>query len=150
MRNTAKYLSAGACALLLAVAVLGVGEVRPFAQSAPAQAPGGTPLTSGPEQPTSRVNVALVTPDVIVRDGKDQFISDLKAGDFDVFEDGVKQDVASLVLVHGGRAFNVQAPPAPPLQEGIILPPTRPTTDTAGRVFILFIDDLHLDFRSTP
>jgi VWFA-related protein len=46
--------------------------------------------------------------------------------------------------------FNVQAPPPPPTQEGIILPPSRPTNDAAGRVFLLFIDDLHLDFRSTP
>ena len=31
-----------------------------------------------------------------------------------VLEDGRKQDIASLVLIHGGRAFNVQAPPPPP------------------------------------
>ena len=36
------------------------------------------------------------------------------------------------------------------MQEGIILPRNRPTNDAAGRVFLLFIDDLHLDFRSTP
>jgi VWFA-related protein len=87
---------------------------------------------------------------VIVRDGRDQFVADLKAGDFEVYEDGVLQEISSLVLIHGGRAFNVQAPPPPPVQEGIILPPTRPTNDAAGRVFLLFVDDLHLDFRSTP
>src|SRR5678816_4754150 len=43
-----------------------------------------------------------------------------------------------------------RAPPPPPVQEGIILPRSRPTNDAAGRVFLLFIDDLHLDFRSTP
>jgi VWFA-related protein len=37
-----------------------------------------------------------------------------------------------------------------PAQEGIILPQSRPTNDTAGRVFLLFVDDLHLDFQSTP
>ncbi|HEY6361969.1 MAG TPA: VWA domain-containing protein, partial [Vicinamibacterales bacterium] len=67
-----------------------------------------------------------------------------------VFEDGVKQEIVSLVLTHGGRVFNVQAPPPPPAQEGIILPPSRPTNDAAGRVFLLFIDDLHLDFQQTP
>jgi VWFA-related protein len=44
----------------------------------------------------------------------------------------------------------VQAPPPAPVQEGIILPRNRPTNDTAGRVFLLFIDDLHLQFRETP
>ena len=41
------------------------------------------------------------------------------------------------------------APPPPPAQEGIILPPSRPRNDTAGRIFLLFVDDLHLDFRNT-
>ncbi|MEQ1574572.1 MAG: VWA domain-containing protein [Vicinamibacterales bacterium] len=136
MRNTAKYLSSGAFALLAAVGLA-------------AQAPSQAPATQG--QPTFRVNVDLVTTDVIVRDARsDQFIADLKAGDFDVFEDGVKQDINSMVLVHGGRAFNVQAAPPPPTQEGILLPQSRPTNDTAGRVFLLFVDDLHLDFQSTP
>jgi VWFA-related protein len=109
------------------------------------------PAPQAPQQPTFRLNVDLVTTDVIVRDSKtDQFISDLKSGEFEVFEDGVKQDISSLVLVNGGRVFNVQAPPPPPAQEGIILPPVRPTNDASGRVFLLFIDDLHLDFQSTP
>jgi VWFA-related protein len=40
--------------------------------------------------------------------------------------------------------------PPPPVQEGIILPPSRPASDTAGRIFVLFIDDLHLAVSSTP
>lgn len=135
MRNTAKFLSAGALAFLL---VVGAG----------AQAPAPAPVA--PQQPTFRASVDLVTTDVIVRDNRDQFVADLKAGEFEVYEDGVKQEIVSLVLTHGGRVFNVQAPPPPPAQEGIILPPSRPVNDTAGRVFLLFIDDLHLDFRSTP
>ncbi|HVZ19741.1 MAG TPA: VWA domain-containing protein, partial [Vicinamibacterales bacterium] len=102
-------------------------------------------------QPTFRVNVNLVTTDVIVRDPQNgQFIADLEPKDFQVYEDGVKQDISSLVLVHGGRVSNVEAPPPPPVQEGIILPQTRPTNDASGRVFLIFIDDLHLDFRETP
>jgi VWFA-related protein len=45
--------------------------------------------------------------------------------------------------------FNVAVPPPPPPQEGIILPPPRPANDAAGRIFIVFVDDLHLDFRNT-
>jgi VWFA-related protein len=100
-------------------------------------------------QTTFRAAVNLVTTDVIVRDGRGQFVADLKSGDFEVLEDGKKQEVASLVLIHGGRAFNVQAPPPPPAQEGIILPASRPTSDAAGRIFVFFVDDLHLTFRDT-
>ena len=133
MRNTAKFLSAAAFALLLAAGLQAAG-----------QAP------QAPQQPTFRVNVDLVTTDVIVRDGKDQFISDLKPSEFEVYEDGVKQELVSVVLTHGGRVFNVQSPPPAPAPEGIILPPSRPTNDAAGRVFLIFLDDLHLDFQNTP
>ena len=41
------------------------------------------------------------------------------------------------------------APPPPPPPEGIILPPTRPRTDVSGRIFLFFVDDLHLQFHNT-
>ena len=45
-------------------------------------------------------------------------------------------------------AFFTAPPPAAP-QEGIILPPSRPKNDTAGRIFLIIVDDLHLEFRNT-
>ena len=45
-----------------------------------------------------------------------------------------------MVLVHGGRVFN-QLQAVAPVQEGIILPSSRPRNDTAGRIFILFVED---------
>ena len=98
---------------------------------------------------TFRASVDLVTTDVIVRDSRGQFVSDLDVEDFEVLEDGVLQEIASLVLIHGGRAFNMQAPLAAPVQEGIILPTARPVNDVAGRIFVFFIDDLHFTFRDT-
>jgi VWFA-related protein len=139
MRNTAKFLLAGAFALAMV-------------QVPAAQQPQQTPPPAQQQQlPVFRGAAELVTTDVIVRDAKsDQFIADLKPGDFDVFEDGKKQDLASMVLIHGGRAYNTLAPPPAPVQEGIILPVARPTNDAAGRVFLLFVDDLHMDFQQTP
>ena len=102
-----------------------------------------------PGQPTFRARIDLVTTDVIVRDDRGQFVADLKREEFEVYEDGVKQEIVSLVLTHGGRVFNQATPPPPPAQEGIILPPARPTNDAAGRIFLIFVDDLHLDFRNT-
>ena len=104
--------------------------------------------TIAQDRPTFLVNVDLVTTDVIVRDGRGQFIADLKPGEIQVFEDGVRQDIASLVLSHGGRIYNQIAAPAP-VREGLVLPQHRPTNDAAGRIFLIFIDDLHLDFGTT-
>lgn len=64
-------------------------------------------------------------------------------------EDGIAQDVASLVLVHGGRVYNQLLPPVP-AQEGIILPSRRATNNAAGRVIIFFVDELHLQPDLTP
>ncbi len=149
MRNTAKFLVAGAFALAVALCALRVIEISAYAQAQPARPAQAT--QPQPPQPTFRSTAELVTTDVIVRDAKnDQFMADLKPTDFEVFEDGVKQELASMVLIHGGRAYNTLAPPPAPLQEGIILPVSRPTNDAAGRVFLLFVDDLHMDFQNTP
>ena len=150
MRHTAKFLSTGAVALLLAA---GVSSHSVRAQAPPPQAPppASPAASTAPQQPTFRVSVDLVTTDVIPRDERsEQFIADLKVNEFEILEDGVKQDIASMELIHGGRAYNVKAPPPAPVQEGIILPRSRPTNDTAGRIFLIFIDDLHLDFQQTP
>ena len=139
-------------AAALAAAVAGSALV--LAQT-PAQTPPEPPQTtvgqirSGAPQPTFRAGVTLVTTDVIVRDRDGVFISDLTRGDLQVLEDGVEQEIASLVLVHGGRVYNQLLPP-PPVQEGIILPSSRPVSDTAGRIFVLFVDDLHLPTSLTP
>ena len=141
MKRSRAPLALLACALGLA------GVVRAQNPNAPA---GTGADTSSQSTPTFRVAIDLVTTDVIARDEKGQFVSDLKKEEFELFEDGVKQEIASLVLVHGGRVFNQLLPPPPPPPEGIILPPSRPRNDAAGRIFLFVVDDLHLDFRNTP
>jgi VWFA-related protein len=101
------------------------------------------------QKPTFSVAVTLVTTDVIVRDAKGQFVADLKKDDFQLLEDNQPQDLVSFVLVHGGRTYNVAAPPAPAAQEGIVLPNSRPAGDEAGRVLLIFVDDAHLEALNT-
>ncbi len=102
-----------------------------------------------PRPPDIRVNIDLVQMDAIVRNPQEQFVADLQKDDFVILEDGVPQEISSFTLVHGGRVHNLLTPPPPPSQEGVILPPTRPRTDTTGRIFLIIVDDLHLDFRNT-
>ena len=137
--------------LAVALAVIGLAAQAPAPAPAPASAPAAaTSPAPGQERPADfATRVDLVTTDVIVRDDQGQFVADLGKDDFDVYEDGVKQDVVTFVLTHGGRVCNDVAAPPPPLQEGIILPPSRPTNDASGRIFLIFVDDLHMDFRNT-
>ena len=126
---------------VLVVLAAGLSAQTP-APPAQTQTPQGT-------QPTFRVQVDLVTNDVVVRDEKGNFVPDLKRDEFEIYEDGIKQDIISMSVITGGRATNVLAPPPPPPPEGIILPPTRPRTDVSGRIFLFFVDDLHLQFHNT-
>ncbi len=112
------------------------------------QQPASAPAASQ-DKPTFRVQVDLVTNDIVVRDEKGNFVPDLKKDEFEIYEDGVKQDITSMTVVTGGKVNNLLAPPPPPPPEGIILPPTRPRTDVSGRIFLFFVDDLHLQFHNT-
>lgn len=127
-------------------AVVWVVLVGGLSAQAPAPA---QPAPDSTQTPTFRVQIDAVTMDVIVKDANGRFIPDLSKDEFEIFEDGVKQDVASLTVVSGGRATNVleAAPLAPP--EGVILPPIRRVNDTSGRIFLLFVDDLHLQFHQS-
>jgi VWFA-related protein len=131
-------------ALLVALAA-GLSAQTPA--QPPAQPPASTTATQ--QKPTFRIQVDLVTNDIVVRDEKGNFIPDLKKEEFEVYEDGVKQELTSMTVVTGGRVTNVLAPPPPPPPEGIILPPSRPKTDVSGRIFLFFVDDLHLQFHNT-
>jgi len=79
------------------------------------------------------LNVDLVQTDLIARDARDRFVADLQPGEFEVYEDGVKQDVAWLTLTHGGRVRDLLQPTTLP-REGVVLPPSRARRDASGRI----------------
>ena len=91
MRNVAKFLIVGVFAVFATTWI--VVEMPVAKAQAPAPAQGGA---QAPAQPTFRVSVDLVTTDVIVRDQRsEQFVADLKPGEFEIYEDGVKQEIVS-------------------------------------------------------
>lgn len=117
-----------------------------------AQAPAPPASATGQDQPvtpTFRVQIDAVTMDVVVKDDQGRFIPNLSKDDFELFEDGVKQDITSMTMSHGGRVSNLLEAPPPPPPEGIILPPVRRVTDTSGRIFLFFVDDLHMQFQNS-
>jgi VWFA-related protein len=130
-------------------ATLSLIVMTPFTPRAASPAAGQQPANA-PDKPTFSVNVDLVTTDLVARDNKGNFVSDLTRDEFEVFEDGVKQDIVSITLSHGGRVTNVLAPPPAAAPEGIILPPPKRVNDISGRIFVFFIDDLHLQFQNGP
>ena len=149
MQSDTSHMSQVAVRWLVVIATVTAIGVLGHAQApAPPQQP-----TNGQQetrQPIFRSGVTLVTTDVIVRDQDGVFIPDLAPEDFIVYEDDVRQEVSSLVRVEGGRVYDVLVEQAPPPQEGIVLPRVQKVDTTAGRIFILFIDDLHMAADLTP
>jgi VWFA-related protein len=127
------HLAAG----LLALTTLGVAGQQP---------------PPAPGQPTFRAAITAVTTDVITRDKDGRFISDLTKDDFTVLEDGVAQTITSFALVHGGRTFTgLAAPEVSAAPEGIVLPKSRRVVENvAGRVVVIFVDDIHVEPEYTP
>src|SRR4051794_9713103 len=99
--------------LVSSVAAAMFGAALPAAQTS-------SSATAVQGKPTFSVQVALVTTDVLVRDREDHFVPDLTKNDFEIYEDGVKQPITTMTLVHGGRVTNMLTlpPSAPP--EGIL------------------------------
>lgn len=126
--------------------VAGLAAQAPTGQPAAGQTP---PAEPAQERPTFRVQVDLVTQDVLVRDKDGLFVPDLTKDEFEIYEDGVLQDIASMTVVHGGRVSTPLAAPPPAPPEGLILPPARRTNDISGRIFLFFVDDLHMQFHNT-
>ena len=100
-----------------------------------------------------RATTNYVSTDVIVRDSDGKFIPDLAVNEFKVYEDGVLQTVQRFVRSIGGRSFTEVAETTTTpriVTEGLIMPKARPKSDVSGRIFIIFIDDKHLQVSDTP
>src|SRR5262245_33638430 len=87
--------------LILASALCaGLAAQTPPGQKPESAQPQQPQRASSGQQPDFRVSIDLVNMDAIVRNGQDVFVADLTKDDFEVFEDGVKQEVSAFTLVH--------------------------------------------------
>jgi VWFA-related protein len=109
---------------------------------------------SSDQQTIFRVTTNAVQTSVIVRDKEGRFVPDLRQDEFRVYEDGVLQTITTFSPWIGGRSLgnlvtgnNVFTGPK---IEGLVLPASKPRTDSSGRVFMIFIDDLHITPSDTP
>jgi VWFA-related protein len=106
-----------------------------------------------PNQGAFRATLDFVSTEVVIRkDGK--FVPDLTQDEFRVYEDGILQKIAVFEPYIGGRSLGNLAsatmPSRLPVREGLIIPQTRVSSDSSGRLFIIFIDDLHFSASATP
>ncbi len=108
-----------------------------YAQPAPAANP-----QSGQQTPpvTFKVEVNYVEVDAVVVDKQGNFVRDLKADDFQLFEDGKPQKIRAYSLVEipverAEKPLFVKQPIEPDVQTN--------ATGLDGRIYLLLLDDLH-------
>ena len=143
-RNVAWIVRIGSLAIAASTIVSG---------QTPAQNPKTTAQTP-PANPQTvfRATANFVSTNVLVRDAQGQFVPNVRPEEFQVYEDGVLQKLTYFNTVIGGRVTEQIAAAAapPPASSGLILPRAAPPPDMSGRIFIIFIDDLHLLPSQTP
>jgi VWFA-related protein len=118
---------------------------QPPSQAGTKPAPAGqdqTPANQGQQPPTFRAGINFVRVDVIATDKDGNLLTDLKATDFDVTEDGKPQtiDLFKLVNMTGLPAPNEEAPKA--IRSAYDEESEAARDDV--RLFAIFLDDYHV------
>ncbi|HVQ27186.1 MAG TPA: VWA domain-containing protein, partial [Planctomycetota bacterium] len=94
------------------------------------------------------MTLSLVQVDAVVTDKSGRHVTDLTAADFEIFEDGRRQEITHCSYV---AIPALPAPPPRPADPALPAPPvpTRIRPDRVRRTIALVVDDLGLSFRST-
>jgi VWFA-related protein len=140
-------------AFALTLAALSGGLLA--AQQQPvSQAPAPPPQAQQPAQQTPvdqppvtfRVEVNYVEVDALVTDADGKPIANLAKDDFELFEDGKKQDVATFALVN----IPIERAERPLFASGPVQPDVQTNDHIEGRIYLLVLDDLHTDVTRSP
>jgi VWFA-related protein len=103
--------------------------------------------TPSNQAPAIKVQVNQVLAPVIVTDRKGHFVTDLTAGDFQVFEDGVEQKLVAVSTEKNGASelFPPEAGPAPGTGGSMAL--STPAGNTpVSRTYLIVLDTLNSSF----
>jgi VWFA-related protein len=118
-------------AIVTSLVLLGAAVVLPAEQAPRDQA-----------RPTFRLGVNYVEVDTTVTDAGGRFLRDLTADDFQVFEDGVPQDVSVFSLID----IPVDRDDRPLFRDTPVVSDVFSNDrGLEGRVYLIVLDDLHID-----
>jgi VWFA-related protein len=107
-----------------------------------------TILAQQPEQPplTFRVEANFVEVDAFVSDATGKPVTDLKAGDFQLLEDGKPQMVSAFTYVN----IPITRAERPLFSPNAIEPDVDTNVGMDGRIYLFVLDDLHVDLTRGP
>jgi VWFA-related protein len=113
-----------------------------------AQTPTPTPV-SVEENDVVKITTTLIQIDATVTDKNGKIITDLKPEDFEIYENGERQEITNFSFVAGSEAVPTPIAPKKAEKNSVALPPPvslRP--EQVRRTIALVVDDLGLSFES--
>ena len=120
-------------------------------QPAAAQQP-GSPQQAAPQPPvdqppvTFRVEVNYVEVDAVVTDAQGMPIRDMTKDDFELFEDGKRQEVATFSLIN----IPIERAERPLFAASPVEADVQTNEHIEGRIYLIVLDDLHTDVTRSP
>jgi len=133
---------------LPALIFLTFSTVFSFSQT-PTPTPAPTPKATENNDDVVKISTTLIQVDVTVTDKSGKVVTDLKPGDFEIFENGEKQNITNFSFIN----TTPEAKPAPtpkPAKGEIIapIPPVQIRPEQVRRTIALVVDDLGVSFES--
>jgi VWFA-related protein len=124
---------------LLALAALAVMVVGAAGQNAPSS-------PAGPDEPvTFRTGVQLVTVPVVVRDKSGHAVGGLEEQDFQLFDNGKRQEISRFSVEQSGDVSVPAVSPAKPRREPVRAAAPRNADVIPDRFVAYLFDDIHME-----
>ncbi len=108
--------------------------------------PTATPIPSDDDD-IVKISTNLIQVDVTATDSKGKIVTDLTADDFEIYENGKKQDITNFSFFSGTR--REQAAEQQTDKNALPIMPTKIRPEQIRRTVALVVDDLTLSFEST-
>ena len=109
----------------------------------PSPPPSDAAGTADAQTPTFKAEIEYVEVDVVVTDGKGKSVRDLTRDDFQVFEDGRRQNISNFTFVN----IPTEQPDRPLFQPDALEPDTASNERPfSGRLYVVVLDDINIAF----
>jgi VWFA-related protein len=112
-----------------------------------AQTPTPTPI-SVEDEDVVKISTTLIQIDATVTDKNGKIITDLKPEDFEVYENGERQDITNFSFVAGSEPVQTPVVSKRTEKNSVPVPPVSLRPEQVRRTIALVVDDLGLSFES--
>lgn len=113
--------------------------------------PTQTPIPAGDDEDVVKISTTLIQVDAVVVDEKGNIVTDLKPEEFEIYENGKKQELTNFSFISTVSDTAPAANPSPTPKGNVSdpMPPVQIRPDQVRRTIALVVDDLGLSFEST-